>query len=561
MPKSESENAKTKDVEEKPPAEDDSTPAPTEPPKPKPRTKKAVDLPVVERRNWLLHQHFVRKDFESCKHLIKEQLTQTGGECEYALYVQAMILRSEGKIAESTDLLQACANLNPTNVDNMKQMARNFFLLGKYKNSIDCYKHAADLCDGGDWEISHHLGVCYLHLKQYDAAEESLKESLMKNKHDITYSTLASLYLETNRMDKAVEILKKGIEFAPEHIDMLTTLGLLYLRMQNFHRAFELLGQAMTFDPENYKAILATGSLMQVHGDFDVALTKYRVAAQKAPESAALWNNIGMCFYGKKKYVAAISCLKRATYLAPFDWKILYNLSLLHCTMQQYASAFQFASSALKLKPKSGQIYMLLAIALNHLGDVENAKKSYEEALSLQPNDVYATLNYATFLHDNKEDKQAQKVLRKLESLLQGHDADPNTDKEVLDTARKLGAALQIGDKFLQPPDQKSSKDKKEKKKSTKRSTEHGSKPVATTSDESSPMPSASSTGDTQLPQSDPKSPTRGNLPPLKARSKPHGLTSRVTKSDINLVDTLPDTPKQLPEGRTKKALESPLAE
>ena len=33
-----------------------------------------------------------------------------------------------------------------------------------------------------------------------------------------------------------------------------------------------------------------------------------------------------MCFFGKKKFVAAISCLKRANYLAPFDWKILYNL-------------------------------------------------------------------------------------------------------------------------------------------------------------------------------------------------------------------------------------------
>lgn len=52
------------------------------------------------------------------------------------------------------------------------------------------------------------------------------------------------------------------------------------------------------------QAILAAGSLMQVHGDFDVALTKYRVAAQKCPESAALWNNIAMCFFGKKKYVA-----------------------------------------------------------------------------------------------------------------------------------------------------------------------------------------------------------------------------------------------------------------
>lgn len=43
---------------------------------------------------------------------------------------------------------------------------------------------------------------------------------------------------------------------------------------------------------------------MQQHGDFDVALSKYKVAACNTPESPQLWNNIGMCYYGKKKYVA-----------------------------------------------------------------------------------------------------------------------------------------------------------------------------------------------------------------------------------------------------------------
>ena len=43
---------------------------------------------------------------------------------------------------------------------------------------------------------------------------------------------------------------------------------------------------------------------MQDHGDFDVALSKYRVAAINSPESPQLWNNIAMCFFGKKKYVA-----------------------------------------------------------------------------------------------------------------------------------------------------------------------------------------------------------------------------------------------------------------
>ena len=38
----------------------------------------------------------------------------------------------------------------------------------------------------------------------------------------------------------------------------------------------------------------------------DVALVKYRVAAVQTPNSAQLWNNIGMCFFGKQRFVAAI---------------------------------------------------------------------------------------------------------------------------------------------------------------------------------------------------------------------------------------------------------------
>lgn len=60
-------------------------------------------------------------------------------------------------------------------------------------------------------------------------------------------------------------------------------------------------------------------------------------------------------------HLQAISCLKRAHYLSPFDWKVLYNLGLVHLTMQQYASAFHFLSAAINLNPRMGELYMLLA--------------------------------------------------------------------------------------------------------------------------------------------------------------------------------------------------------
>ncbi|XP_076979975.1 BBSome complex member BBS4 isoform X3 [Tamandua tetradactyla] len=393
----------------------------------KPRLKKAPEFPILEKQNWLIHLHYIRKDYEACKAVIKEQLQETQGLCEYAIYVQALIFRLEGNIQESLELFQTCAVLSPQCADNLKQVARSLFLLGKHKAAIEVYNEAAKL-NQKDWEICHNLGVCYIYLKQFNKAQDQLNNALQLNRHDLTYIMLGKIHLLEGDVDKAIEIYKKAVEFSPENTELLTTLGLLYLQ-----------------------AILAAGSMMQTHGDFDVALTKYRVVACAVPESPPLWNNIGMCFFGKKKYVAAISCLKRANYLAPFNWKILYNLGLVHLTMQQYASAFHFLSAAINFQPKMGELYMLLAVALTNLDDMENAKRAYAEAVRLDKCNPLVNLNYAVLLY-NQGDKrgalaQYQEMEKKVTLLKDRSSLD--FDSEMVEMAQKLGAALQVGEALV----------------------------------------------------------------------------------------------------------------
>ncbi|KAM9375064.1 BBSome complex member BBS4 [Phaethornis superciliosus] len=423
--------------------------------------KKAPELPVLERRNWLIYLLYVLKDYQECKAVIKEQLQESYGLCEYAVYVQALIFRLEGKIQESLELFQTCSILNPQSADNLKQVARSLFLLGKHKAAIEVYNEAAKL-DEKDWEISHNLGVCYMYLKHFNKAQDQLNNALELNRHDLTYMMLGKIHLLEGETDKAIEVYKKAVEFSPENTDLLTTLGLLYLQLGDYKKAFEHLGNALTYDPTNFKATLAAGSMMQVHGDFDVALSKYRVVASTVPESPPLWNNIGMCFFGKKKYVAAISCLKRANYLAPFDWKILYNLGLVHLTMQQYASAFHFLSAAINFQPKMGELFMLLAVALTNLEDIENAKRSYKQAVALDRCNPLVNLNYAILLYNQGDKKgalcQYQEMEKKVNVVKENSTLD--FDPEMVEVAQKMGAALQVGESLVWTKPSKDSKAK-----------------------------------------------------------------------------------------------------
>ncbi|KAM9568856.1 BBSome complex member BBS4-like isoform 3-T3 [Salvelinus alpinus] len=477
----------------------------------KPRPKKAPELPILERRNWLIHLHYIRKDYEICKSIIKEQLQETGGMCEYAVYVQALILRLEGKIQQSLDLFQSCAILNPGSSDNLKQVARSLFLLGKHKAAIEVYNEASQLNEK-DWEISHNLGVCYIYTKDFNSAEEQLNIALELSKHDLTYMMLGKIHLLEGDTDKAIDVYRSAVDcksrtdsgeakvksptssetnpakplcplnpeasrtnvseeapytwqpcqralhparhrscrctmrFSPENTDLLTTLGLLYMQQGKYQKAFEHLGNALTYDPNNFKAILAAGSMMQTHGDYDVAMNKYRVAAYAVPESSPLWNNIGMCFFGNKKYVAAISCLKRANYLSPFDWKILYNLGLVHLTMQQYASAFHFLSAAVNLQPKMAELYMLLAVALTNMDDGENAKRSYEQAVLLDDCNPLINLNFAVLLYNQGDKKGATEQYLEMESKVMESSHNEEFDPELIEMAQKLASALQVGE-------------------------------------------------------------------------------------------------------------------
>jgi len=323
-------------------------------------------------------------------------------------------------------------------------VGRSLYLLARHKAALDIYAEAAKLSPK-DPELLHNQGVCLVYLSDYTKAKDCFKKALSVQKTDHSYSQLGKIHILEGDTNAALEVYKKAVESFPEHTSLLTVLGLLYLQMGDTQKAFEHLGNAMTYDPENVKAIMGAGSIIQDHGDWDVALTKYRIAATVTPESHALWNNIGMCFFGKKKYVAAISCLKRSHYLAPFEWRTCYNLGLAHLTMHQYASAFHFLSSAINLKPKFAPLFMLLGVALTHLEDPDNAKQAYEQAINIQSDNPLTHLNYAIMLYNNGDKVQATKQFTHFESV-RGNAG--TVDADIDQIAEKLGPILQVGGTF-----------------------------------------------------------------------------------------------------------------
>jgi Bardet-Biedl syndrome 4 protein len=399
-------------------------------------------LPSKESKNWLVFMLYIRNEPEDCLKVIEEILKEFNNRNDLVTYIKGLILRSRGEIQQSLEMLKWSQKLNPVSMEIVKQVGRCLHLMGRSKAAIDVYDQALKLSQD-DWEIWHCKGMCHTHRNEIEDALECFHSANLIQKHDVTFIQQGELLVRKEDYKSAIDTYLEALEFSPENPELLTTLGLLYLRLSENLKSFQYLGNALTLDPINTKALLATGSIIQDRSDHDAALLKYRIIAIYNPNSAQLWNNIAMCFFGKGKYVATIACLKKAQYLDPFEWIIAYNLGIAHLSTMQYASAFHYFNAAISLNPYFASSYMYLALALSNLGDIENACMAYEKAASLEE-DFLIYLNYSITLKNYGNKNKAREMFSKFKELFEKLDAvTRELDPDIQNKSRLLQAALE----------------------------------------------------------------------------------------------------------------------
>ncbi|XP_012225812.1 Bardet-Biedl syndrome 4 protein isoform X2 [Linepithema humile] len=361
------------------------------------RGKKAPDIPAIESRNWLLHRHYIRHEYSACKLLIEQELTKSDGH-EYANYLKGLILRKEGKIQDSLDCFQTAYNVNSTNIDNVKQIAKSLLIMGSHKRAIDAYTEAEKISALPDWEIYYGLGEAYIKLNQLQEGKKHFKKSTELTKNELPNLALARLYLLDDMIPEARTAYTAALNGNPESTDAATELGLLYLRIGDTQRAFQQFGAALAQSPNCVKAILPMAYIMQ-----------------------------------------AISSLKRAHYLNPMSCVPSCNLGIVFLTTGQPASAAIYLCAAVSAEPKNPTPYLLLGLALKRLDDLEGAERSLTKAHALAPQDPLILINHAVILDARDKQANAAEILTALNDIM----AVVDVDIQISQMAKKLSKKFQ----------------------------------------------------------------------------------------------------------------------
>ncbi|VDN59437.1 unnamed protein product [Dracunculus medinensis] len=259
-----------------------------------PNSKKPMNLSVFDRRNFLIHQYYIRKDFNSCKALIKEILEECNELYDYPIYIRGKIAIVEKELIMALECNREVTNfinkerlysfekarsLRPQKSNYPREIGHIQFLLGNHKKAAEILLEAIKL-NPSDTKAYYWRAMALYHIDQSDESATQAQECIMSAPNFVKsveiLKFLAELCAQKNEINSAIEAYKKALELESEDLDALVSLSLLYLKVQNDDQAFATLGKALSYDPSHSPSILTAGAIMQGMGDYDVALIKYR---------------------------------------------------------------------------------------------------------------------------------------------------------------------------------------------------------------------------------------------------------------------------------------------
>nr|NP_001286305.1 Bardet-Biedl syndrome 4, isoform B [Drosophila melanogaster]AHN56103.1 Bardet-Biedl syndrome 4, isoform B [Drosophila melanogaster] len=348
----------------------------------------APKMPSDANIDWLLHIYFTRREFTRCRRLIERELNRHLNP-EYLYFVQGLIDREEGNHIEALRHLQKSAELNPRNIETYKEIGRTLYIMGRFSQALGVFREAEQRSSRQDHEIYHYLGELLYRAattqsqkdvasQQQDEARTYFELAVQSGRKLESYVRLAELYRKDKQYQKAIEILENCLHLTPENSEVLIEISVLYLKINETQKAHDRLAEVVSIERKcSPKGLLAFGAILQSRNDIDGALSKYSQIANAEPEIAELWNNIGLCFFKKQKFIVAISSLRKSVWLSPLNYNALYNLSLIY-----------------------------IAFCLRKLDDMENAFVALERASSMATGQQGAgrnplvVLNFALFCYE-----------------------------------------------------------------------------------------------------------------------------------------------------------------
>ncbi|MBR5474716.1 MAG: tetratricopeptide repeat protein [Lachnospiraceae bacterium] len=268
--------------------------------------------------------------------------------------------------------------------DELNKEGLRLYGEGKFTEAVTQFE-AAIVEDNKEPAYYNNMGMAYLELKMYDAAESAFQMALSLEEEDKTaYRGLGILQLREGNYKEAVTSFAKAIELAGNKIGEAEYDCMLYkaeaeLGMEDYTAAISTYGALVGADGKNVdyrylrgRAYLMQGSLEDALGEFDAGIAHAPKDYDYYMNIYALLNARGYAEEGKDYLKSALTIGGDSDEVHLYRGEIQYLLGNCSSAIAEY--------NAVKGKMSSRHL-LYLGLSYTQMGDTANAYDTYMRAV------------------------------------------------------------------------------------------------------------------------------------------------------------------------------------
>jgi putative PEP-CTERM system TPR-repeat lipoprotein len=327
--------------------------------------------------------------------------------------VEAWLIRGEiHRISGERDAALAAfskaVELDPYHLPARLGRGTMLLMAGKGDDALKDIEHVRSRAP--NLPLANYLHALILYNRQDIAGAETALQLALKYDPDHLPSLLLSgtLHYQQDQLNQAEEALRHYTKAQPKHAEALALLGATLIKKKEPQQAIELLKTALEQDPDQPRLLALLGSAQLQAGKSADGLATLERASQLAPDAAAIHAQLALGRLSQGNAEGAVTDLQKAVDIGGVaQADVLLVMARLH--KKDFDAAIKTAQALAQKQPKDALPHNLMGAAYIGKQQPAEARRAFEQALTLQPGFAPAQLNLARLDQIEKKPEDARR--------------------------------------------------------------------------------------------------------------------------------------------------------
>ena len=351
--------------------------------------------------------YYNNKQKDSALKLYRQLVTLVENENEKLEYYEILgsLYSSMNQYEKAISVYKKVLEKDSANIEVIKDMRRIYLKL-KDTDNVLYYSRLLVNLEPENYKSYEEIIDLLFHLHMYDDALSYAQKAMEIPNADIytLKNYIAKIYIYTGKTDESIELISETIKQDPTNLLLSQTLAMAYCMNKNFdmakkvcHDAIEVaIPSDIKIIHNNLSSILTEEAVYLLNNDkTKQAFDKFTEAMQYNNENPEIYYKLALANNSIKNYSEAIKQCKRAIELAPEISLYYETLGDIYMGIQNFIEAKRYYKEAVFIDPKNARAHALFGTLQSKDGDHDNAIKSLETAVALEPNNIDIRYNLA----------------------------------------------------------------------------------------------------------------------------------------------------------------------